>query len=103
MKIKGVEEIDIEKGYMLCNTDNFCQITNEFMAEVSIMELPDHKSILSEGYLCVLHLHTYVLEVEISAVEAVIHADKKKTKSNFLKSNQKGIVKILVIFLKLKT
>ena len=43
LKVKGLEEDDIEKGYLICNTDDFCQVTQEFQADITVLELPEHK------------------------------------------------------------
>jgi len=61
------------------------------------MKLPEHKPILSQGYTCVLHMHTSVQEIEIEEVEAVMDPESKKlTRVSFLKTGQTGVVKISV-------
>jgi len=95
IRVKGLEDDDIERGYMICSTDDFCHIANEILCRITVTELPEHKPIISEGYSCIIHLHAFVHEIEISHVEAVINSDKKKIKASFLKNNQEGIVKIL--------
>jgi len=47
IKVKGLEEDDLEKGTMICNTDDFCQVTTEFIAQLQILELNEHKKIMS--------------------------------------------------------
>lgn len=34
MKVKGLEYEDCEKGYMICNTDDSCHVTTEFLAQI---------------------------------------------------------------------
>lgn len=52
---------------------------------------------MSQGYTCVLHMHTCVAEIEIEEVEALQNPENKKlTKTTFLKSNQVGVVKIAI-------
>ncbi|EGR30896.1 hypothetical protein IMG5_121420 [Ichthyophthirius multifiliis] len=95
LKIKAGEDKDIERGFVFCNTDDLCFVTQCFIAEINILKLPDHKPILSQGYSCVLHIHTSVIEVEIEQVEAVMNLDNKRlNKISFLKSGQIGVVKI---------
>lgn len=62
LKLKGVEEADILSGFVLCSQDAPCRVGRIFDAEVFILE---HKSIITSGYTCVLHLHTAVEEVQI--------------------------------------
>jgi len=69
---------------------------NEFIARITVLELHDHKKIMSQGYSSVLHMHTNVREIEISQIMAT-YKDGKPTPSSFLLSGQQGIVKILVM------
>lgn len=43
-------------------------VTQEIECEITILELPEHKSIFSTGYSCVLHMHTAIEDVEVSAI-----------------------------------
>jgi len=52
---------------------------------------------MTEGYNCIIHLHTTVLDVQVSAIMAVYSDDEKMfVKNNYLKSNQQGYVKLKV-------
>jgi len=98
LKIKDLKERDedlFSRGDMICSTEDYCQVTNEILAKIYVLELPEHKRIMSEGYSSVLHMHTCVQEVEISAVEAVLQAGKL-AKATFLTSGKEGFVKITV-------
>lgn len=61
LKIKGVEEEDLQPGYVLTSIDKPVRTVTRFEAQVAIVEL---KSILSTGYSCVMHLHTAIEEVK---------------------------------------
>lgn len=50
IKVKGLDEKDIEKGYMISTQDDTCMVSNEFEAIIDVLELPEHKSIMSSGY-----------------------------------------------------
>jgi len=76
MKVKDIEEEDIKRGFIICNNEDFCcrilyfyyfweEFCYEIEAELQILELPDHKAIMSAGYSCVIHVHTIMEEVEI--------------------------------------
>ena len=50
---------------------------------------------MSEGYKCIIHLHTTVDEVEVTGVDAIKDQEKgQMVKNNFLKTNSEGIIKI---------
>ncbi len=66
-RIKGLPSDDfIYKGCLLCSPDNLCPIFQTFLAEVRIVSMLKHKPIISNGYQCVLHLHTLAEECTIA-------------------------------------
>ncbi|XP_076331683.1 eukaryotic peptide chain release factor GTP-binding subunit ERF3A-like isoform X2 [Tachypleus tridentatus] len=65
IKLKGVEEEEVQSGFVLCDADNACTVGKIFDAQVVILE---HKSIICPGYTAVLHLHATVEEVSVKAV-----------------------------------
>lgn len=94
---KGLEDNDIDRGYVICNTESLCAITELFIAELTLLKLPEDKQILSQGYTCILHMHTSVNEIEIEEVEAIMDPESKKlTRVSFLKTGQTGVVKISI-------
>lgn len=60
LKIKGIEEEEIAPGYVLASPKNPVKTVTKFEAQIAIVEL---KSILSNGFSCVMHLHTAIEEV----------------------------------------
>ena len=82
---------------MICGIDDPCVVCYEFEAQINVLELPEHKSIMSSGYTCVLHMHTTVEEIEIAVVVGVYDKDNKRyLKTSFLKSFMQGIVRLKV-------
>lgn len=69
--MKDIEEDDVERGMVICNNDDFCQVTFEVETSLELMELPEHKPLFSAGYVCVFHMHTIQEEVEISKIISV--------------------------------
>lgn len=61
LKLKGVEEEDVQQGYVLTSPKNPVKTVTRFEAQIAIVEL---KSILSNGFSCVMHLHTAIEEVK---------------------------------------
>lgn len=60
LKIKGIEEEDLQPGYVLTSPKNPVKTVTRFEAQIAIVEL---KSILSNGFSCVMHVHTAIEEV----------------------------------------
>ena len=82
---------------MLCSNNNYCQESMEFKANLNVLELPEHKKIMSSGYECIIHLHAVVCEAEISLIEA--KTDKqtgKSMKATYLLPGEKGNIVIKV-------
>lgn len=61
LKIKGVEEEDVQPGYVLTSLNQPVKTITKFEAQVAIVEL---KSILSNGFSCVMHVHNAIEEVK---------------------------------------
>lgn len=53
-----MDEKELQKGYVLCQLDDPCVVTKEFLAKLTLLDLPEHKRIMSQGYKCMLHMHT---------------------------------------------
>ncbi|OMJ67690.1 hypothetical protein SteCoe_35078 [Stentor coeruleus] len=98
MRLKVPEEIDVQRGYVICDVHSVCHITNEFKADVQFLELPDPKMLITAGYGCVMHLHTDIEECEVTEVIALFDMEKKKkVKTAFCKSGQRVILKIKTV------
>lgn len=65
LRIRGVEEEDIQPGFVLCSPKRPVHCVQAFEAHVQLLEL---KSILSAGFNCVLHVHSAVEEVTFGAL-----------------------------------
>ena len=79
LKIRGLEnESDIQTGSVICSVDSLCPMFNVFEAEVMFLELVEHKPIISNGYACILHIHT--LEEECIIDQILAQIDKKEEK-----------------------
>lgn len=92
LKLKGVEESELQSGFIICSSDALCKVGRVFDAEVVILE---HKSIIASGYTCVLHIQSAVEEVSVKMVICTI--DKKtgeKKKSRFVRQDEKCIMRL---------
>jgi len=65
--IKGsqTEEDSIYRGALISHVNNPPTITNDFVAQIAIIQLLEHKSLFSAGYECVVHIHTCAEEVVV--------------------------------------
>ncbi|XP_056285718.1 eukaryotic peptide chain release factor GTP-binding subunit ERF3A [Pseudoliparis swirei] len=88
LRLKGIEEEEILPGFILCSPDNLCHSGRTFDAQIVIIE---HKSIICPGYNAVLHIHTCIEEVQISALICLVDkktGEKSKTRPRFVKQDQ---------------
>ena len=95
IKLKTQEDIEIQKGYVICDTHNLCEKSNQFLADVLFLDLPPQKPIVGPGYTCVLHLHTSLEECTV--VEVLSKFDqqtKKQFKTSFAKPNTRVKLRI---------
>lgn len=95
MKLKDIDFNEINIGYVLCNKDNLCSVTNIFDAQLVIVNC---QNIICNGFNCILHLHSIVINVEFMTLIRLI--DKKtgkvipKIKPAFVKKGQICIVRL---------
>ncbi|SOV78086.1 translation elongation factor EF-1, subunit alpha, putative [Plasmodium sp. gorilla clade G3] len=89
VRLFGVEEDQISKGFVLCDSINLCSVVHEFIGRVAIVELLEHKPIITAGYFCIFHAHTACEEIQFVEMLEVIDkkSKKKKTKPKFIKSD----------------
>ncbi|CAJ0570562.1 unnamed protein product, partial [Mesorhabditis spiculigera] len=89
--VEGVEESELQGGFVLSSPDAPVKVGRIFDAEVLIM---DYKSIIAPGYTCVLHIQSAVEEVVVKLVIATV--DKKtgeKKRAKFVRQDDKCILR----------
>ena len=89
IKVKGMNEDQVAKGYVLTAAEEPCTTTKVFEAQLVLLELLEHRPILTAGYNCVLHLHTAIEECSIKELTGEWNkktSKKKKRKPMFVKS-----------------
>ncbi|XP_051824877.1 eukaryotic peptide chain release factor GTP-binding subunit ERF3A-like [Antechinus flavipes] len=94
IRLKGIEEEEILPGFILCDPKNLCHFGRTFDAQIVIIE---HKSIICSGYNAVLHIHTCIEEVEITALICLVDkktGEKSKTRPRFVKQDQVCIARL---------
>ncbi|KAF9549838.1 translation termination factor GTPase eRF3 [Mortierella hygrophila] len=94
LRLRGVEEEDVMLGFVLCSLKHPVHAVSKFEAALGILDL---KNIIASGYTAVLHIHTAIEEVTLTAMLHLIDKKtgrKSKRPPQFLKKGQQGIVTI---------
>ncbi|XP_051570258.1 eukaryotic peptide chain release factor GTP-binding subunit ERF3A-like isoform X1 [Myxocyprinus asiaticus] len=94
LRLKGIEEEEILPGFILCTAESLCHSGRTFDAQIVIIE---HKSIICPGYNAVLHIHTCIEEVQITALICLVDkktGEKSKTRPRFVKQDQVCIARL---------
>ncbi|OZJ02630.1 hypothetical protein BZG36_03841 [Bifiguratus adelaidae] len=94
MRLRGIEEEEVSVGFVLCSPKAPVKTTTAFECQLAILEA---KNIICPGYTAILHVHSAVEEITISAFLHLI--DKKtgrrtKRPPQFVKQGQKVICRI---------
>ncbi|OAQ23496.1 hypothetical protein K457DRAFT_83395 [Linnemannia elongata AG-77] len=94
LRLRGVEEEDVMLGFVLCSLKHPVHAVSKFEAALGILDL---KNIIASGYTAVLHIHTAIEEITLTAMLHLIDKKtgrKSKRPPQFLKKGQQGIVTI---------
>jgi peptide chain release factor subunit 3 len=86
--------LEISRGAVICSTDDLCPMFNTFEAEIQVLDLPEKKQIMANGYQCVLHMHTIIEECNIDLVAEIDRKTKEEKKVKFLRSQSRAKVVI---------
>lgn len=82
MKMNGITEDVLNKGYVLCVASSPLRAVAKFKAQLQVLELPEERPVLTSGYRAVIHVHTASEECEILKLyEAIIGMGKKDRKT----------------------
>jgi len=94
VKLNGIEQSDIQPGFVLCDPVAPCKTGRKFDAQVVILE---HKSIICAGYSAVCHIHSVAEEVTVShllcLVDKKTNRPLKESKPRFVKQDQIAIMR----------
>ena len=86
IRCKGLEnESDVCRGNILCSNDDLCQVFNVFEAQIVVLELQEQQ-IISNGFKCILHFHTYIEECTIDIKCEIDKETKAEKKVKFVRS-----------------
>merc|ERR1719230_1994267 len=65
MKMSGVTDDQLCKGFVLCAAVEPVRVVTKFKAQLQIIELPEERPVMTSGYKAVLHVHVACEECEI--------------------------------------
>ncbi|ESS29882.1 putative elongation factor Tu [Toxoplasma gondii RUB] len=82
IKLMGVDEDQLGNGMMLCPVNDPCPVVTSFVGRLGIVELLEHRPLVTAGYSCVLHAHTAREEVVLNKLLEVVDKKTKKKKNN---------------------
>jgi peptide chain release factor subunit 3 len=77
IKINVADDDQIQRGFVLNHRDLMMPVTDVFEAEMDILDLLEYKPIISKGYTCMMHIHTFNDEVVIKDIIRVIERNDK--------------------------
>ncbi|KAK7938576.1 hypothetical protein WMY93_001902 [Mugilogobius chulae] len=95
IRLKGIEEEEILPGFILCTPEQSVPLGRVFDAQFIV--IIEHKSIICPGYNAVLHVHTCIEEVEITALCCLVDkktGEKSSTRPRFVKQDQVCIARL---------
>ena len=98
LQIKGIEEEEIRRGYVICGLQFWTNVCEEFEADVQVFELPSNQ-FFGPGFLVVLHMHTILEEatiVSVTKIQTTAEGEEKKVNAQGLRSGERGVVRIKV-------
>jgi len=81
----GIDEEVISRGSVICPLDKSPISTTDFVGQIQILELLEHKSLFSAGYECILHVHTAVEEVSVAMLLEKLNPKTGKTETKLPK------------------
>ncbi|EER15419.1 eukaryotic peptide chain release factor GTP-binding subunit, putative [Perkinsus marinus ATCC 50983] len=90
LKLKNVDEDQVQKGFVLSAIDHPCPVVQKFQAQLVITDLLEHKPIITIGYTAVLHVHTAIEECTITKLIECVDKQKKtkQKRPRFAKTGQ---------------
>jgi peptide chain release factor subunit 3 len=70
IRLRGIEEEEIQAGFVLCLPTRPCHVVRAFEAQIVILEV---RSIITTGYNCVLHVSRFDTLCDASVPILIFH------------------------------
>jgi peptide chain release factor subunit 3 len=81
----GLDEELVSRGAVICHQEKLPIATSDFVGQIQVLDLLEHKSLFSAGYSCVLHVHTSVEEVSVTMLLEKLNSKTGKPESKLPK------------------
>jgi len=97
IQLKGISEEDVHGGFVISHKENPCNKTLHFEAQIVVLELLEHKPLLTSGYECILHIHTHSSECVVAKLITAVDRKTGKPqpgKPRYIKQNGVCLVRI---------
>lgn len=72
VKVKGAEEEDISGGFVLSHADSPTKTGRVFLVQIAVLDLLEHKPLITAGYTCILHIHSLAIECQVASLVSAI-------------------------------
>lgn len=90
LKMSGVTEEQLAKGYVLCPAAEPIRVVSKFKAMMQVIELPEERPVMTAGYKAILHCHVASEECEIAKLSeacSMNNLKKKEKNPKFVREN----------------
>lgn len=102
IRLKGITDDDVMKGYVLCEPSAPVHAVTRFQAQLMLSNL-DHKGLFTAGYKAVMHVHTADEEVVCERITAELHKKTGEVKTKNPRFVRDGAICTCVLGLTRKT
>jgi len=83
LKLHGVTEDQLMKGYVLCPVSHPIRVVTRVKAQLRLIELPEERPVMTAGYRAMIHIHVAIEECEIiKLTESLSGPSLKKKETN---------------------
>jgi len=90
LKMSGVTEEQLAKGYVMCPVVEPIRVVSKFKAMMQVIELPEERPVMTAGYKAILHCHVASEECEIAKLQeacSMNNLKKKEKNPKFVREN----------------
>ncbi|CAG9460465.1 unnamed protein product [Pedinophyceae sp. YPF-701] len=90
IRLQGIDDEDIQPGFVLTCMQDRVPCTNQFEAQLVILDLLEHKSLFTPGYKAVCHIHSACEDCEVTKI--VYQLDMKTKEQKKVKFAKSGSI-----------
>ncbi|KAL0230152.1 hypothetical protein PCE1_003714 [Barthelona sp. PCE] len=87
IKVKNLSYDQVHEGSVACAVDSYCKTARAFVAQTNIIKLD---TILSNGFCCVMHMHSIQIEVSVDLILATLDKRTRKIDKKYPRQLMEG-------------